>query len=99
MEPEIPEEPELPTELPDPNDPDSPDRITILENGVPRTYVKVWDPDILQWIYIPEEEVPLWGSVPATGDESGFGFLTVLAVGSMCGLAWLNFTLQKKKNS
>lgn len=99
VEPEIPEEPELPTELPDPNDPDSPDRITILENGVPRTYVKVWDPDILQWIYIPEEEVPLWGSVPATGDESGFGFLTVLAVGSMCGLAWLNFTLQKKKNS
>lgn len=97
VEPEIPEEPELPTELPDPNDPDSPDRITILENGVPRTYVKVWDPDILQWIYIPEEEVPLWGSVPATGDESGFGFLVVLAVGSMCGLVWLQFGSQKKK--
>ena len=98
VEPEIPEEPELPTELPDPNDPNSPDRITILENGVPRTYVKVWDPDILQWIYIPEEEVPMWGSVPGTGDESGLGFLVVLAVGSMCGLAWLNFTPQKKKD-
>ena len=98
VEPEIPEEPELPTELPDPNDPDSPDRITILEDGVPRTYVKVWDPDILQWIYIPEEEVPLWGSVPATGDESGHGFWMVLAAAAVCGAVSLKLTPQKKKD-
>ena len=32
-----PEPPAYPEELPDPNDPESPERITILENGVPRT--------------------------------------------------------------
>lgn len=93
--PEIPPE-ELPTELPDPNDPDSPDRITILEDGVPRTYVKVWDPDKLEWVYIPEEEVPLWGMVPQTGDGNSPGFLLVLAAVSLCGLGALKFTPQKK---
>ena len=95
--PEIPPE-ELPTELPDPNDPDSPDRITILEDGVPRTYVKVWDPDKLEWVYIPEEEVPLWGMVPQTGDGNSPGFLLVLAAVSLCGLGALKFTPQKKKD-
>lgn len=87
--PEIPEEPEnpgYPTELPDPNDPDSPDVITIWEDGVPRTYVKVWNPDLMQWVYIPDEDAPLAGYSPRTGDDSPFALWLVLAGGSLWGL-------------
>ncbi len=54
------------TEFPDPNDPDSPERIIIVEDGVPRAYVKVWDPEQQTFLYIPEEDVPLFG-LPKTG--------------------------------
>lgn len=98
-EQEIQEVPELPTELPDPNDPNSPEKITIWEDGVPKTYVKVWDSAKLEWIYIPEEEVPLWGNSPGTGDENRLGFWVVLAAGSLCGLIWLKFGPKKEEDS
>ena len=96
-DPEIPEIPDLPTELPDPNDPDSPDRITILEDGVPKTYVKVWDFDNQEWIYIPEEEVPLWKTSPQTADGNIPGFWFVLAAGSAGGIILLRSTSKKKR--
>ena len=86
--PEPEPEPELPTELPDPNDPDSPEKITIMEDGVPRTYVKVWDPRIDEWVYIPEEEVPLWG-FPATGDNSDSILWIILSAASFAGILFL----------
>ena len=92
-----PTDPEHPTELPDPNDPDSPDEITIWENGVPKTYVKVWDPENEAWIYIPEEDVPLWNKVPKTGDGSRTELWAALAAASLCGAAALN--LRKKKSN
>lgn len=49
----------LPTELPDPNTPGAPDTSTILEDGVPVTYIKVWDPGIEEWAYVPDENIPL----------------------------------------
>ncbi len=74
----IGELPEYPTELPDPNDPDSPDRITIVKEGVPLTYVKVWDPVTQKWAYILDEDVPTYG-LPKTGNSGQkmvFYFLT-----------------------
>ena len=81
--------------LPDPNDPDSPDEITIWDEGVPKTYIKVWDPENEEWIYVPENEVPLWG--PRTGDTSLRELWTVLSVLSLSGLAALKF--MKKKDA
>ena len=64
-----PTEPDTPTpRLPDPNDPDSPDEITIEEDGVPKTYIKVWDPEQEEYVYILDEEPPLADrSSPQTG--------------------------------
>lgn len=87
-EPELEPEPELPTELPDPNDPDSPEKITIMEDGVPKTYVKVWDSQMEEWIYIPEEEVPLWG-FPPTGDDSDSILWIILSAASFAGILFL----------
>ena len=63
--------PEYPTELPDPNDPESPDTITIYEEGVPKTYIKMFDPETNEYVYILDEEVPLFGPLenPQTGDS------------------------------
>lgn len=97
VEPEPVPEPEYPTELPDPNDPDSPERITILEEGVPKTYVKVWEPVIEEWIYIPEEEVPLWGSV-ATGDGNVPGVWLIVAGMALAGVLFLRETERRNRN-
>lgn len=88
----VPETPPDPTpeqpSLPDPNDPDSPDRVTITEDGVPTTYVKVWDPEAGEYIYLPEGEVPLWGLfLPKTGDMSKSPLWALLAMGSL-GILW-----------
>lgn len=72
--PEAPSEPEptAPGGLPDPQDPNSPETITIWEDGVPRTYRKVWDPETGTFVYLPEDEIPLSGKdLPKTGDRSG----------------------------
>lgn len=88
---------DLPTVLPDPNSPDAPELITILENGVPTTYRKVWDPEMETWIYIPEEDVPLHRvDVPDTGDHGVFpwGLLSIL---SFLGLVAILFQDRRKK--
>ena len=92
------EEPEPPTELPDPNDPESPDTITIIEDDVPKTYVKVWDPETEQFMYIPEDEVPLFGfETPETGDNSQRMILAGLCALSLSGIAGLIVTKRRNK--
>ncbi|MDE7010555.1 MAG: LPXTG cell wall anchor domain-containing protein [Oscillospiraceae bacterium] len=96
-EPEKPEEPEEP-ELPDPNDPDSPETVTIVEDDVPKTYVKVWDPETEQFMYIPEDEVPLFGfETPETGDNSQRMILAGLCALSLSGIAGLIVTKRRNK--
>lgn len=96
-DPENPsEDPEKPEKLPDPNDPDSPDEITIWEDGVPKTYVKVWDPEKEEWTYIPEEEVPKWKGEPQTGDGSRTALWAALVAVSLCGLAVLDRRRRKQ---
>ena len=56
--PTLPVFPPLYPTLPDPNDPNSPDEVTIWEDDVPITYIKVWDPVIDEWVYIPEGDIP-----------------------------------------
>ncbi len=48
-----------PGEEPDPNEPDSPEEITIMEEDVPQTYIKTWDPENEEYVYLPEEPIPL----------------------------------------
>ncbi len=48
-----------PGEEPDPNEPDSPEEITIIDEDVPQTYIKTWDPENEEYVYIPEEPTPL----------------------------------------
>jgi len=38
--------------LPDPGDPDSPNRVTVTDGDVPKTYKKVWNPDQQTFEYI-----------------------------------------------
>lgn len=83
------ETPTPPPELPDPNDPDSPETVTIEDGGVPKTYVKVWNPETEEWEYIEEGEVPLWSAVPATGERNGLAFWAALAAVSLGGLSAL----------
>lgn len=90
------ETPTYPPELPDPNDPDSPEVITI-EEGVPKTYVKVWNPETEEWEYIDEEDVPLWGAVPETGEGSSPVFWAALAVVSLGGLSALLMPPRKRR--
>lgn len=96
-EPVTPQHPEwgdLPTKLPYPVTADSPDEITILEDGVPTTYVKMWDPEMEEFIYIPEDEVPLTsaepeeliGDAPATGDNAPVTAMLLLLAASAAGL-------------
>ena len=96
-EPTTPQHPEwgdLPTKLPYPVTADSPDEITILEDGVPTTYVKMWDPETEEFIYIPEDEVPLTsaepeepiGDAPATGDNAPVTAMLLLLAASAAGL-------------
>ena len=79
------------TELPDPNDPDSPDEITIIEDGVPKSFEKVWDDEEEEWVYIPEDDVP---RVPMTGDPFNvWPYVTIL---SAAGLFYL-LVIEPKK--
>ena len=94
VDPEVPEEPQLP----DPNDPDSPETVTVEEDGVPKTYVKVWDPEEEEWVYIPEDEVPLADQSPKTGDSSRTALWAALAAGSLCGLAMVLPAPRKRKD-
>ncbi len=103
--PEDPEDPpeEYPTELPDPNDPDAPDTITIWEDDVPKTYIKVWNEETEEFEYILDEEIPLANrepelETPATGDARLTGLWLLVNVLSLTGLAAVYFLkIHKKK--
>ena len=86
--PEPPAEPETPSPgLPDPNDPTSPERITVVENGVPKTYLKVWNPETQEFVYMLEDEVPLaWmNQLPKTGEEGNRLLWMILMAVSLGG--------------
>ncbi len=84
-------------ELPNSGDPDSPDTVIIVEDGVPTSYVRVQDPETEELIYVPEEDVPLYG-LPKTGDRNRGRWLEMLAIISMFGIgALLVSAYQKKK--
>ena len=61
-----------PTELPDPNDPGSPDRIIVLVDDTPVPFVKWWDPESEEWVYIPEDDIPLIDMYPYPAPEPVF---------------------------
>lgn len=101
-EPKTPDEPKPPVhpELPDPNDPDSPDTVTIYEDGVPKTYVKMYDPETEEYYYILEDEVPMYGwlEVPETGDSSHVALLLVVCAVSLGAVLVLLRQKPKKDN-
>ncbi len=87
-----------PDSLPDPNAPNSPERITIWEGGVPKTYVKVWDSQNNEWVYLPESQVPLIGRMmPKTGDHSKTGLWALLFLGASGSICLLKIISMRKK--
>lgn len=97
--PSVPETlPNRPTELPDPNSPDSPDRYTIWDGDVPRTYVKVWNPETEEFMWIPEDEIPLAGMLPKTGDTSHRVLWIFISILSLCGIGALLFVRTRHKH-
>ncbi|NBJ94449.1 Spy0128 family protein [Parablautia muri] len=64
------------TARPDPRIPDSPDIITIDDDGVPRTYVRVWDSEDENWTYIPEDDVPR--ALPDPNDSDSPDKITII---------------------
>lgn len=75
--------------LPDPNDPDSPDTITIEEDGVPLTFIKVWDPEIEEFVYIPEDDVPLSNAEPEiSSPQTGTTGLDVTEAAALLAVAF-----------
>ncbi len=91
------ETPILP-ELPDPNAPNSPDRVIIMEDGVPRAYRKVWDPETEEFVYLPEDEIPLAGKMmPRTGDSSRTNMWLIVWLLSLMG-AGISWEARRRKN-
>ena len=60
---------------------------------MPKVYVKVWDPEEEEWIYILEDEVPLSDMTPQTGDPSATALWGLVCAGSLSGIALI---LKKK---
>jgi hypothetical protein len=36
-----------------------------MEDNVPQTYIKTWDPENEEYVYLPEEPAPLASFIPA----------------------------------
>ena len=90
VEPANPEK--LPTELPDPNVPNAPNRITIMKDGTPKTYQKVWDSKTETWAYFQDVVIPLdEADVPQTGGNTWL----LAAVTLFSGVALAIMTLYK----
>lgn len=75
--------------LPNPNNPDSPDFITIFEDGVPKSYFKRWNKDTMQYEYIPDDMVPT-GRLPKVGDRSNQWVWRMLFCMSLLGLCMVH---------
>lgn len=93
LEEEIPPVPETipdrPTDLPDPNSPDAPDRFTIWDGDVPKSYVRVWNPETEEFMWIPEDEIPLASALPKTGHRgNGIGWVC-MSILSLMGMGVL----------
>ncbi len=37
-----------------------------MEDNVPQTYIKTWDPENEEYVYLPEEPAPLASFIPAS---------------------------------
>lgn len=97
-DPDDPKDPETPPDLPDPNDPDSPPTVTITDDDVPRTYVRVWDPKKEEWVYLPEDEVPLAGRTsPTTADGMAPVFWMFMTGLSVAGVGAFRYSKKKKE--
>ncbi len=78
---------------------DSPDTVIILDEEVPQAYVKTQDPVTEDYVYIPEEDVPLASiGTPQTGDATGnhWMMLFMMSLGGMIFL--LPDVIHRKKN-
>lgn len=78
---------------------DSPDTVIILDEKVPQAYVKTQDPVTEDYVYIPEEDVPLASiGTPQTGDATGnhWMMLFMMSLGGMIFL--LPDVIHRKKN-
>ena len=84
-------------ELPDPNIPGAPEEVTVVDEDVPLTYVKTWDPEEEEYVYVPEEDVPLADVTPETGDSSETARWAFLCLMSAAGLAVLRSVEPRKK--
>lgn len=81
--------PDRPTDLPDPNSPDAPDRFTIWDGDVPKSYVRVWNPETEEFMWIPEDEIPLASALPKTGHRgNGIGWVC-MSILSLMGMGVL----------
>lgn len=89
VEPANPEK--LPIELPDPNVPNAPKLITIMKDGVPKIYQKVWDSKTETWVYILDEDVP------QTGDNTSLLAAVMLFSGVVLATMTLYQFLRPKK--
>lgn len=92
-EPSVPvERPDPREQLPDPNDPGSPETVVIMDNDVPLTFIKVWNPEKEEYEYIIDEEVPLTDFTiepsPQTGEatSAGLALAAMLAGGGLLAL-------------
>ncbi len=84
--------------LPDPGDPDSPNRVTVTDGDVPKTYKKVWNPDQQTFEYILDEEVPMDLMLPKTGDNSKGILWAILWAAALAGLYILYQTRPGKRD-
>ncbi len=94
-------EPDAPV-LPDPNLPGSPERITIMDGGVPKTYIKVWNPTTEEYVYLEEDDVPLTGlndpSLPRTNDNTNFFLWISLVSASLGGIIIIGYRRFRKEH-
>lgn len=94
-------EPDTPI-LPDPNLPGSPERITIMDGGVPKTYIKVWNPTTEEYVYLEEDDVPLTGlndpSLPRTSDNTNFFLWISLVSASLGGIIIIGYRRFRKEH-
>ncbi len=96
-----------PGDTPNPNEPDSPDEILIMEDDVPQSYIKTWDPENEEFVYLPEEPIPLapmtptptplarLDTTPKTNDPTQPWFWLGLCIASILGIGLLK---PRKKN-
>ena len=96
---ELNEEISVMEEVPEAVTIDSPDTVIILDEEVPQAYVKTQDPVTEDYVYIPEEDVPLASiGTPQTGDATGnhWMMLFMMSLGGMIFL--LPDVIHRKKN-